>query len=83
MIITATATAETAERQLYLVMCTHSTYPPHAYIVSAAPIGRKTTVDVAAAIARHRYRLACGDDSIEGIATQVTAYADLPEIMFG
>jgi hypothetical protein len=59
----------------YLVTCTHRGHPPHAWILDAP------SADIAAAMAQYRYGKVTGVHWAE--AVRVTAYADLPEIMFG
>jgi hypothetical protein len=59
----------------YLVVCAHQGEPAHAWCIEA------DTADIAAAIARYRYQNVTGVVWPETI--RVTAYAELPEIMFG
>jgi hypothetical protein len=62
----------------YLVMCTYPSHPPHAYIIEAE------SEDIAGAIARRRYQMTAEHElGLANITAKVTAYAELPEIMFG
>jgi hypothetical protein len=62
----------------YLVTCTYPSHPPHAYIIEAE------SEDIAGAIARRRYQMTAERELVlTNITAKVTAYADLPEIMFG
>jgi hypothetical protein len=72
-----TSSAPTEQDSIYLVVCSNGLYyPPHGFIIQAA------SIEEADRIARYQYGKLTGLDSAV-ITSRLTAYDDLPEIMFG
>ena len=72
-----TSAAASTKPSPFLVVCSHTDYPAHAWIIDAE------NPEVAIAIGRYRYQTATGELAPESIEVSAIAYADLPEIMFG